>query len=842
MQNLAPDPQPSSQTHDVLRTFVTNLDCPDAQPRFSNAVRLLEFDQVRQQLASYARTVMGEEAALALTPRQDHLGIATDLQETTEAREFIEGGGTLEFGPRIDFREPIQRALLGGLLRGEELRYIQELLEAARFDRSRLADRDEFPLLSGYAGNIPDLSAIESAIASAISPAGEVLDDASPNLRQLRQESRAVHQRLNETMERNLRRFQRMEVVQEPIITQRNGRLVLLIKAEMKPRVPGIVHDVSDSGSTVFVEPMGAIELGNRWRQARLAEEREVERVLRQLSSQTSRVGQELLLTLDILSRLDFDMAKGRYSSALRAVSPWVAGEQGGERRLRLTGARHPLLSGQGAGSDVVPVTIELGGESVENIAPDSRDGRGTGDSLRSSTVMLITGPNAGGKTVALKTVGILSLMAQSGLHVPADEAALPLFDGVFVDIGDQQSIEQALSTFSSHIQNLLTIMGQATAQSLVLVDELGTSTDPDEGSALGQAILSHFLELGSLAVATTHHRGVARFVQETPGMVNASVDLHPQTLRPTYRVTLGVPGRSYALTIAARLGMPPQVIEQARSAISPVEQATEDLLLQLQEERRVIEELRQQAEANLAQSRQQQAEAESQLANVESRKAELVEDARQDLQIRIGDLLDKLRRAERALDRAPSPEEHRQVIQEQRSQLREASREVRAPQWQPIEVKRTPWQERVGSGDRVFLRGIPRPVEVIAPADEEGQVEVLLGTMRAKVPMYQLERPAGGHQAAAQHGVFFQRQAPRASNTEIDLRGCRVDEALGRVDDLLNNASLDGVENIRIIHGKGTGTLRRAIREYLDRHPLASGYEGGEGNGGEGVTVVALV
>ena len=771
MQNTVPDPQLSSQAHDALRPSITG---PGAPQRFADAVRLLEFDQVRQQLASYARTVMGEEAALGLMPGQDHLTIATDLQETTEAREFIEGGGGLEFGPRIDFRELVQRALLGGLLRGEELHYIRELLQAARYDRSRLANRDEFPLLSGYAGNIPDLSAIEGAIASAISPAGEVLDDASPNLRQLRQESRMVHQRLNETMERNLRRFQRMEVVQEPLITQRNGRLVLLIKAEMKPRVPGIVHDVSDSGSTVFVEPMGAIELGNRWREARLAEEREVERVLRQLSSQTSRAGQELLLTLDILSRLDFDMAKGRYSSALRAVSPWVAGQRDRERRLRLTGARHPLLSGQGAGragSDVVPVSIELGGEPVGNAAPDSGDDREAADSIRPPTVMLITGPNAGGKTVALKTVGLLSLMAQSGLHVPADEAALPLFDGVFVDIGDQQSIEQALSTFSSHIQNLLTIMGQATAQSLILVDELGTSTDPEEGAALGQAILSHFLEQGPLVVATTHHRGVARFVQETPGMVNASVDLHPQTLRPTYRVTLGVPGRSYALTIAARLGMPPQVIEQARTAISPVEQATEDLLLQLQEERRVIEELRQQAEANLARSRQQQAEAESQLANVESRKAELVEDARQDLQIRIGDLLDRLRRAERAIERAPSRdagrsipgEDHRQVIQEQRAQLREAAREVRAPQWQPIEVKRTPWQERVGSGDRVFLRGIPRPVEVIAPPDEEGQVEVLLGTMRAKVPMYQLERPAGGHQAAAQHGVFFQRQAPKA-------------------------------------------------------------------------------
>ena len=785
-------------------------DSPD-HGGFARAIRLLEFDQIRRRLASYARTVMGEEASLALVPKQDLLVIATDLQETTEARQFVENGGVLEFGPRIDFRDLVRRALLGGLLRGEELRSIQELLGAARFDRSRLTDRDDFPLLSGFAENIPDLTGIEGAVASAISPAGEVLDDASPLLRQLRQDSRSVHQRLNETMERNLRRFQRMEVVQEPIITQRNGRLVLLIKAEMKPRVPGIVHDVSDSGSTVFVEPMGAIELGNRWREARLAEEREVERVLRQLSNQVSHAGQDLLLTLDILSRLDLDMAKGRYSSALRAVSPWVSDQPAEDRRLRLTGARHPLLSGS-----VVPVSLELGGDS---------------------RVMLITGPNAGGKTVALKTVGLLALMAQSGLHVPADEAELPLFDGVFVDIGDQQSIEQALSTFSSHISNLLAIIGEITGQSLILVDELGTSTDPEEGSALAQAILWHFLSLGPLLVATTHHRGVARFVQETPGMTNASVDLHPQTLQPTYRVTLGLPGRSYALTIAARLGIPPEIIEHARSAISPVEQATEDLLHQLQVERRVVEDLRREAEEALTQSRQQQAEAESQLANVESRKAELVEDARQDLQDRIGHLLDRLRRAERVLDQPDT----RQVIQEQRAQLREAAREVRTPRWQPIEVKRTPWQERVGSGDRVFLRGIPRPVEVITPADEEGQIEVLLGTMRAKVPMYQLERPAGGHQAAAQASVFFQRQAPKQSNTEIDLRGCRVDEAIERVDELLNNASLDGVENVRIIHGKGTGALRRAIREYLDRHPLAASVAGGEGSGGEGVTVVEV-
>ncbi|HIM81145.1 MAG TPA: endonuclease MutS2 [Dehalococcoidia bacterium] len=778
---------------------------------FSQSVELLEFNQIRQQVASYARTLMGQDAARNLAPDRDLLEIATRQQETTESRQFLEQGGSLEFGPQEDFQEYVQRALLGGLLRGGELYPIHDLVRAAGYDRANLSRHEELPLLSSYAENIPDHSSLQRAIGAAISPAGEVLDDASPTLRDLRHESRRIQQNLNEVMERSLRRFQRQELVQEPIITQRNGRLVLLIKAEMRPRVAGIVHDVSDSGATVFIEPMAAVEQGNRWREARLAEDREVERVLRQLSGMVGQAGEDLLLTLDLLGRLDLSMAKGRYSISLKATQPWVTGQEGQDRNLRLTGARHPLLTG-----DVVPVSLDLGAEF---------------------TVMLITGPNAGGKTVTLKTVGLLALMAHAGLHVPAEQAHFPLLDGVYADIGDQQSIEQALSTFSSHVQNLLSIMGQATGNSLVLVDELGTSTDPEEGSALATAILSHFQSLGPWVVATTHHRGVARYVQETPGMINASVDLDPQTLGPTYRLTLGLPGRSYALTIAARLGLPPEVIEQARTSMSPVERDTESLLGELQEERRVVEQLRQDAEAAMAQSRQNLAETESSLAAVEATKAEMLEESRQELQERIADLLQRLQRAERALDQP----EARSTLQEQRSQLQEAAREVRSVHWQPIEVKRTPWQEKLGSGDRVFIRGIPRPVEVISSPDDEGQVEVLLGTMRAKIPSYQLERPAAGHEPAARQGVYFNRPSIRQLNTEVDLRGLRVDEALSKVDDLLNNAALGGVEAVRIIHGKGTGVLRRSIREYLTRHSLAGSIAPGDGSGGDGVTVVEL-
>ena len=789
---------------------------------FEQSGLLLEFDQIRGQLASYTRTVLGRELAQALTPTRDLLEIAAQQQETTESRRFLDEGGTLEFGPDQDFRQLLQRALLGGLLRGAELFAIRELARAARNDRSTLSRHQQVPALSGLAEDIPDLGYLDREIGAAISPAGEVLDQASPVLGRLRSEARQAQNRLNELMERSLRRLQRQEVVQEPLITQRNGRMVLLIKTEMRPRVPGIVHDVSDTGATVFVEPLQAIDMGNRWREARLAEEREEERVLRQLSSTVGDFGEELLLALDVLARLDLDVAKARYSIAIRAAPPSVTDQEAADRRLALVRARHPLLSGS-----VVPISLELDSENL---------------------VMLVTGPNAGGKTVALKTVGLLALMAHAGLHVPAEDARFPRFDGVYADIGDQQSIQQSLSTFSSHISNLISIMDRATSHSLVLVDELGTSTDPEEGSALASAILRHFRDQGVFLVGTTHHRGVARTVQEQPGMVNASVDLDPDSLEPTYHLTLGMPGRSYALTIAARLGVPDSIISGARSGLSPVEQATEDLLQELQKERQVVERLRRDAEDARTEAQRQQRELEAQLESVETAKAALLEDARRELQDRTSDILGQLRRAERLVEQHQHQyQQHQQPaalpqVQQQREEVRQVQRQLDSTAWQPIEIKQTPWWESLKEGDRVYVRGIGHPVEVITAPDDEDRVEVLLGTMRARIPVYQLERRAEGHPVAASLGVYLSRSsaAPRTAS-ELDLRGLRVDEALARVDVSLNNAALDGVGQFRIIHGKGTGALRRAIREYLADHTLVASAESDEGAGGDGVTVVAI-
>ena len=800
---------------------------------FDFAGRLLEFHKVREELVNHTHTVVGAERARSLSPTLDLLDIATRQQETSEAKQYLDDGGGLEFGPDQDFREILQRALLGGLLRGDELFAIRELLRAARFDRTELSRHEEIPLLASIGESIPELGDLERTLSGSISPVGEVLDNASPVLHNLRQDARNAQNRLNDIMERNLRRLQRVDVLQEALITQRNGRMVLLIKAEMRYRVPGIVHDVSDSGATVFVEPMPAIDVGNRWREARLAEDREVERVLRQLSGMVGLSGEDLMLTLDQIARLDLDIAKARYSKVIKAVAPWVSEQEVSDRRLRLVRARHPLLTG-----NVVPVSIDLD---------------------RDQEVLLITGPNAGGKTVTLKTVGLLAMMAQAGLHVPAEEAHFPRFDGIYADIGDQQSISESLSTFSSHITNLKGIMSRATVNSLVLVDELGTSTDPEEGSALASAVLRYFQKIGSFVVGTTHHRGVARFVQEQPGMVNASVDLDPTTLGPTYHVTLGLPGRSYALTIAARLGVPQEVIDDARTGISPVEQATEGLLQELQQERRVVEELRQEAEIARADSARKQRELDVQLADVESAKANLVEDSRQELQSRIGGILDRLARAERTLEAAEMRQdaearvraaaraetETKQQMRAHRDEIKEVQRELDSTSWSPIDVERTPWQETLKEGDRVYIRGIAQPVEVISAADSQERIEVLLGTMRAKIPVYQLERKADADPTAAAQGVYLSRSSSRAPrrgpSSELDLRGMRVDEALSRVDNALNDASLDGASSVRLIHGKGTWALRIAIREYLSGHPLVISAQDGEGAGGDGITVAEL-
>ena len=797
--------------------MTTTEDSP-ALPRdgFQRALGLLEFDQIRQQLAATTRTVIGAESAGELAPTADGRDVAMRQQETAEARRLLDTTGALELGPVEDLRPAVQRALLGGVLRGEELLHFGSLAAAARWNRNALGNREDLPLLAATAENFPDLPDLESAVNRAIGPSGEVLDDASPELGRLRRDSRSAYAALNDVMQRSLRRYQRSGVTQENIVTERNGRMVLLIKTDFKGQAPGIIHDVSDSGATVFIEPMPAIDLGNRWRETRLAERREEERVLRQLSSLVGRYAEEITLALHLLGRLDLAAAKGRYGAALRAVPPHVAGLDE-PRQFRLTGARHPLLTGE-----IVPTTINIGSDQ---------------------SVLLITGPNAGGKTVALKTVGLLAMMALAGLQVPADDADIPLLDGIYADIGDQQSIIESLSTFSSHIRNLRQIMDAATASSLILIDELGSSTDPEEGSALAAALLSEFRDRNVMVVATTHHRNVARLAQDQSGMINASVDLNPRTLEPTYQLTHGVPGRSYALTIAARLGLPESVIAGAQTHLSSEHLETDRLLQELQEERVTVSELRQQVEQTLAAARQREQEAAERLEAVEETKAELVEEARRELTQQIGGVVNQIRQAERSLHRQQVEESATISLREERQRLARAQREVASADWEPIPVERPPWYQELKVGDRVYIRGVARPVEIVSIPNQHQEVEVVIGSMRARIPVYQLDRLADRvHPTAERAGVVYRRPAnKRTLSPEVNLHGYRVDEALTVIDSLLDDAALEGMTSLKIVHGKGTGALRRAVREFLTGHPLVASTEPGEGGSASGVTVVQL-
>ena len=813
----------------------------DIADAFGPALGLLEFDAIRQRLAAAARTAIGAESAVALAPSADGREVAMRQQETAEARRLLDTAGALELGPAADLRPAIRRALIGGVLRGEELRNIGALAAAARWNRTALTRRDDLPLLSGIAANLPELPDLESAVNRTVNTAGEVLDTASPELARLRRDSRAAHAALNDVMQRSLRRYQRAGITQESIISERNGRMVLFIKTEFKGQAPGIVHDVSDSGATVFIEPMGAIDPGNRWRETRLAEQREEERVLRRLSALVGQYADDITLTLHLLGRLDLAAAKGRYANALRCVAPVISGPDE-PRRLRLTAARHPLLPGE-----VVPTTVAIG----EN-----------------QSVLLITGPNAGGKTVALKTVGLLALMAHAGLQVPAQDAVIPLRDGIYADIGDQQSILESLSTFSSHIRNLRRIMAAATDRALVLIDELGSATDPEEGSALSAALLAEFRDRNTLVVATTHHRSVARLAQDAPGMVNASVDLNPRTLEPTYQLTHGVPGRSYALTIAARLGLPDSVIAAAQTHLEPAHLQTDRLLQELQEERLTVAELRRQAEATLAAAQQREQETAQQLAAVEDTKAQLVEEARRELAEQIRPVADDIRRAERSLQRREAAlaqaaagvggisgdgsdngssgrtiAEAAADLAAERERLAAAQRAITAPDWTPIAVERPPWYHDLRAGDRVYIRGVGRPVEVVSAPNAQQEIEVVIGNMRARLPVYQLDRPADRiHPAAEQAGVVYRRpESKRTLSPEVNLHGYRVDEAIAMLDTLLDDAALEGMTALKIVHGKGTGALRRAIREYLGSHPLVAAARPGEGGAAAGVTVVEL-
>jgi len=780
---------------------------------------------VLSRLASFTAFSAGREAALALRPSSDRSTVVHRHSLTAEAIHLRQTSPNLGLAGAHDVRSLADRASLGGLLDPAELLDVQSTLVTVRSLRGNLTRMAEhYPLLAELAMLMFDLGTLVAEIGRCITQQAEVADAASPALAAVRRETRVVHDRLTNRLQEILSSAVSRGVAQEALITERDGRYVIPVKADFRGQMRGIVHDVSGSGATLWVEPLAVVDLGNQYRELRLEEEREVERVLRRLGGMVGDSAGQISANVERLAELDVHLAAARLGEALHADHlPTAATGQSwivpGPAELRLVEARHPLLTGT-----VVPTTLQAGG---------------------AFKVLLITGPNTGGKTVALKTAGLLTLMALAGLPVPAREGSqVPVFESVFADIGDEQSIEQSLSTFSSHMRNIISILRTSGKNSLVLLDELGAGTDPEEGAALARAIVQELLDRGSTVIATTHHGELKVFAHETPGVMNANVEFDTQTLAPTYRLVIGLPGRSNAIAIASRLGMPEPVLERAREQVGPGEEQVQDLLSDLQRERDQLAAARRTEEAKAEEAEQLRRRLATELDQLERGREEMLKSAREELDGELAGVREALREAERRT---------RQVVA--RIELPAAEEAVAAVEHQ-VTTLRTPQPRRrtaepagiapaeIQAGDRVTLRGLDQPGEAVSAPDARGEIEVQLGSLRTRVKLDQIERVS---RSAAPPGPPARSAAatvvrPASPGIELDMRGQRVEDALPQFEVYLHTAFMAGLPFVRIIHGKGTGTLRRVVREALTGNPLVTDFETADPKaGGDGVTVARL-
>ena len=791
------------------------------------ALAVLEYPRVVERLARLTSFSAAREVALAIRPVTDRDLVVHRQRETAEAVLLAQRGVVIPMGGAHDVRAGARAAAIGHVLAPNELLDIASTAGAAtRVARTLLRGGDETPLLAALGDRMPDLGAVRELIESAIDDRGEVLDGASPELRTIRREMATAHDRLQQRMQALSASQAFREALQEPIVTMRDGRYVLPVRVEFRGAVRGVVHDTSASGATLYVEPMEVVELGNRWRELQLQERHEVERILRELSGAVGQVASEVEEAVELIAHVDVALARARFALQLDAVDLAIAGPEqpwivDAPAELRLERARHPLLEGH-----VVPISLAIGGEHH---------------------ALLITGPNTGGKTVALKTAGLLCLMALAGLPVPAHVGTqIPVYDAIFADIGDEQSIEQSLSTFSGHMTAIIDIIERAGPRSLVLLDELGAGTDPTEGAALGIAIVDRLMRDDATVIATTHHSELKLYAHRTPGVVNASVEFDLATLSPTYRLTIGLPGQSNALAIAANLGMPADVIASARGGLSSEQLDLESLLGDLRAQLNAAEQRAARAGTAAAEAEGLRADLDHRLNALAAESAHLREEARTRIRR-------ELREAERLLERTRREVEAARLDQA-RADLERARAAVEAIAPTPAVApapRRAPDEPIVPVAPRVtvWLRGISLPGEALSEPDDRGEFDVQLGALRTRVRLEQVERTAaagaareGREPVEARVGGTAMYAPAVAVGEEIEVRGQRIDEAIPRLEEYIDLAARAGRARVRLVHGKGTGTLRRAVRELLEHHPLVTAFESGQRTeGGDGVTIAYL-
>jgi DNA mismatch repair protein MutS2 len=804
----------------------------------SKTLQVLDFPKILARLADFCDFSGSADLARTLTPTPELEEARVRLSETTEARKLIVTSD-LTIGGAHDVREQVDLCAHGGVLDPKEMLDVQSTLVSMR-DLHRYFEKhaQDFPRLADIGYRLPAPTGLIEAISRCITDTGEVADNASPKLYDLRRQVRVAHDRLMNRLQRYLTDPTTASKLQDAVITQRDGRYVIPLRAEFKGQVKSIIHDQSSTGATLFVEPLAVVELNNAYREAQIAERDEVRRILAALSGEVGALAGEIVPGVNALAELDLAFAKAKYAEAVHGSEPvlhkmddrrWTTDDGKSsivnrQSSICLLNARHPLLDPE----TVVPITI---------------------DPVAGTFSIVITGPNTGGKTVTLKTVGLMAVMAQSGLHIPAQSGSeLPCFHAIYADIGDEQSIEQSLSTFSGHITNIVHILKKADKRALVILDELGAGTDPQEGAALARAIMSHLLGQGITTFVATHYPELKTFAHTTPGVVNASLEFNVQTLRPTYKLTIGLPGRSNALAIAQRLGLPQEIIEAAKGEINPDDLRADKLIGDIHRQRKIAFKESEKAERARSEARKLERQLEERLEKIEEERQKVLAQARAEGELEVEVLKTQLKKLKEELKRAHQPLDALEAIEEKveaaEEKIQRPVKRRKTKDERPSSTVRRP----LSVGDKVILKSLGKEGVVTALDDEEAEVQA--GPLRMRVPLEELKRKEETvddrpQTAEKQKSSIVHRPSSILSASpglELDLRGLMSEDALDRLEAYLDKASMAGMPFVRIIHGKGTGKLRAVVREALKEHPHVRSFEeGGPKEGGEGVTVAKL-
>ncbi|WP_456273812.1 endonuclease MutS2 [Bacillus sp. AK031] len=777
-------------------------------------LRTLEYNKVKELLAGFAASALGRSRAESLHPSVSLEEVVRIQAETDEAASILRIKGHAPLGGIFDIRPAVKRATIGGMLSPQEFVQVASTIYASRQFRLFMEDLEDeeidLPILAEKISGMAVLTPLEHKIKAVVDENGAILDSASDSLRQIRSQIRANEGRIREKLERMIRSSNAQKMLSDAIITIRNDRYVIPVKQEYRGNYGGIIHDTSSSGQTLFIEPEVIVSLNNTLRELKLKEGQEIERILTELTVEVSGYSEDLLDIVSILSDIDFMFTKAKYGKSIKATKPEINGDQ----VLKLNRARHPMLSIE----EAVANDIELG---------------------KDFSSIVITGPNTGGKTVTLKTIGLLTLMAQSGLQIPAlDGSTMGVFQNVYADIGDEQSIEQSLSTFSSHMVNIVDILGKVDHESLVLFDELGAGTDPQEGAALAISILDEVHQRGAKVVATTHYPELKAYGYNRDGVINASVEFDVETLSPTYKLLIGVPGRSNAFEISKRLGLADRVIHRAKSHIGTDSKEIENMIASLEKSRKDAEadydeahELLKQAEKMHKDIQKQMMEfyekRDSMYEKAELKASRVVEQAKEEAEGVIRDLR-KMR-----LEKSAQVKEHELIDARKRIEGAAPVLERSKPQKAAAKQKR-----ELQPGDEVKVLSFDQKGHLIDKvSNKEWQVQMGIMKMKVKerdLEFIQAEKKVETKPLATVKGKDFH------VGLELDLRGERFENALSRVEKYIDDALLAGYPRVSIIHGKGTGALRQGVQEYLKNHRSVKRVRLGEaGEGGTGVSVV---